>query len=281
MTKAAVLMITHNRPEAVRRSLPRLLQTCPPDCSVWIWHNGSEKETLEVVTRLADHPRVERFHHSEQNVKLRPPTNWLWGESSAQYLSKVDDDCLVTPGWIQTLRRAHEDYAGFGVLGSWRHYPDEFVAELAFRKIKSFPGGHQVMQNHWVQGSGYLLKSRDVHEMGVLKHDQSFTDWCVQLARRGRVNGFYYPFIFEDHMDDPRSANTLLHTDEDLLRNPPLSAQRNSVGSLAEWEQRNRGAALLLQRASLDMRHYSGWRPVARRARLRLEGVVSGRRRAW
>jgi glycosyltransferase involved in cell wall biosynthesis len=281
MPTTNVLMITYNRAEAVRRSLPRLLETCPDDCSVWLWHNGTDEETLSVVQQYSADPRVERFHHSPENQKLRAPTNWLWTESSATYVSKVDDDCLVSPGWLQTLRIAHEDYAGFGVIGSWRHYPDEFVPDLANRKIRTFPGGHRVMQNHWVQGSGYLMKRQDVETIGVLEPNQSFTGWCIQLARRGRTNGFYYPFIFEDHMDDPRSENTLLRTDADLLNNLPLTARRNSVRSLAEWEQRNRQAARLLQGASLDMRHYTGWRPIARRARRRVAGMVTGRKRAW
>lgn len=276
-----VLMITYNRPEAVRRSLPRLLETCTDDTRVWLWHNGNHQETLDLVRGFAGRPQVARFHHSPVNEKLRAPTNWLWHNSDAQYVSKVDDDCLVSPGWLETLRLAHESWDGFGVIGSWRHYPDEFLPDVGGRKLFTAPGGHQVMRNHWVQGSGYLARRSDVEAIGGLGPQDSFTDWCLRLAKAGKVNGFYHPFIFEDHMDDPRSANTLLRTDEDLLDNLPLTAQRNDVRSLAEWAARNRRAARLLQEAPLDLKHYYGWRPKARRLRGRARGLVTGRKQLW
>ena len=102
-----VLMITHNRPTAVSRSLPRLLETCDESTRVWLWQNGDHEETLELVSTFAKDPRVAAFHHSRENQKLRPPTNWRWSQSQATYVSKVDDDCLVTPGWIYIIVTAN------------------------------------------------------------------------------------------------------------------------------------------------------------------------------
>ncbi|NHC14419.1 glycosyltransferase family 2 protein [Motilibacter deserti] len=274
-----ILMITYNSADYVSLSLPRLLASCDEHARVWLWHNGDDEATLEAVRAHAGDPRVHRFHHSRENVRLRTPTNWLWAEGDADFVSKVDDDCLVQPDWLELLRRPYADFAGFGVLGSWRFPDEDFVPELAGRKIAEFPGGHRVLRNHWVQGSGYLLPRRLVAEQGPLREGQSFTQYCLALARRGAVNGWSYPFVREDHMDDPRSAHTLFRTDADFARRRPLSAQALGVTRLADWEEQMRDSARTAQTASLDLREYSPWRARRRALARRVRRSLGGRAR--
>src|SRR5699024_10195250 len=123
----------------------------------------------------------------------------------------------------------------FGVIGSWRHWPDELRPELASRKIQTFAGGHQLMRNLWVQGSGYLMPRALVERHGLLGARDTFTDYCIRAARAGAINGYYYPFVREDHMDDPRSEHTLIRSDADLIERMPLSARVNGVSTVGEW----------------------------------------------
>lgn len=270
-----VLMISHRRPEYVELSLPRLLDTADELTRVWLWHNGDDERTLEVVRRFADHPRVHRLHHSVENVGLTEPTNWLWSHAEGEFVSKVDDDCLVSAGWIQTLRAAHRDFAGFGAIGSWRFLDDDFVPEHAHKKVATY-GGHQILRNLWVQGSGYLLRSEAVAEQGPLRAGQSFTKYCIELARRGRINGWYYPFLPEEHMDDPRSPNTIYTSDEAFMARRPLSAVVTGVKTVAEWEAQMRRSAVVVQSASLDPRDYSGLRLRRRVAARKIRKMLTG-----
>lgn len=274
MTKIDVLMITYNRASYVRKSLPHLLDTCTEEMRVWLWHNGTHEETLEVARSYASHPKVARFHHSPDNLHLRAPTNWLWKESEADLLSKVDDDCLPAHSWAHQLAQAHADVKDFGVIGSWRFYDEDFLPDVAHRKIRSFQSDHQVMENFWVQGSGYLMKRECVMQQGLLAPGQSFTGYCVELALRGWVNGWYFPFIPEDHMDDPRSSNSDLKTDKDLVEHLPLSAEQSGVRSLHDWQCQMRRSALRAQTASIDPSDYRGMRRTLRNFRAHL-------RRRW
>lgn len=260
MASVDILMITYDRPQYVRLSLQRLLDTCDDEMRVWIWHNGQDQATLHTAKSFLNHPRVAEFHHSGENQKLTAPTNWLWENSRATFVSKVDDDCLVIPGWADVFRRAHRDHPGFGVIGSWRFLDEDFDYRLAKRKIRAFPGGHRLLENLWVQGSGYLMKRRCVEEQGLLRQGQSFTDYCVQLGLRGYTNGWYYPFVREEHMDDPRSPWTGLNSDEDLQRRLPLSAQQSGIRTLSQWEGQLHRSARYLQAVSADPRNYRGWR---------------------
>lgn len=274
-----ILMITYNSADYVNLSLPRLLESCDESARVWLWHNGDDEETLAAVEAHRGDPRVHKFHHSRENKKLREPTNWLWAGSDADFVSKVDDDCLVQPDWLSRLREVHSVHDGFGALGSWRFLDEDFRPDLAERKVKTYGGGQQVLRNHWVQGSGYLLPRRLVEVEGPIQEGRSWVDYCLRLARRGAEHGWVYPFVREDHMDDPRSPNTIFRTDEDFRRRRPLSAQAHGVDRLDQWTEQMRQSALVVQEASLDLRAYSGWRARRRTLLRRAEKVVRGRSR--
>jgi len=263
---ADILMITYNRPEYTRLSLARLLDTCDESARVWIWQNGSDSETMKVVDEFRSHPRVHRYHHSEENKKLRDPTNWLLSESDGDYVSKVDDDCLVPENWLEVLRKAHEDEPMFGAIGCWRFMPDDFRPELAERKIKEFRGGHKLLAHPWVEGSGFLMKRACVQKVGQIRPKESgVTGYLTRVAQAGWINGWYYPFLWQEHMDDPRAPHTLIRTDDDLKRYLPLSAQNFGAHSVEAWDAQLRRSAERLQRLPSNPRYYGKWRAALRR----------------
>lgn len=278
--RADIVMITYRSAGYVHLSLPRLLDTLGPDDRVWLWHNGDDEATLEAIRPYREDSRVARFHHSRENVRLREPTNWLWSNSEARFVSKVDDDCLVAPGWLDTFAAAHDDNPEFGVIGSWRHPAEDYRPELAERKIQQYAGGHSLMRNLWVQGSGYLMRRALVTANGLLGPEESFTGYCIRLARTGAVNGFYHPFVPEDHMDDPRSPHTLIHDTHDLLDRMPLSAKANGVTTVEQWTAQLQQSALVLQAASLDPRAHEGWRLKAKSLERRIR-MAAGRPAKW
>lgn len=278
--RSDILMITYKSADYVGLSLPRLLDTCGESDRVWLWHNGDDEATLDYLHTVINDPRIERFHHSRENVKLREPTRWLWANSRAEFVSKVDDDCLVSRCWIDIFSSAHRANPTFGVVGSWRHPEEDFRPDLARRKIQEFAGGHSLMRNLWVQGSGYLLKHSWIERVGTLRDTESFTGFCIRIARAGAVNGYYFPFVHEEHMDDPRSPYTLIETDEDLLERMPLSARANGVTTKNAWIAQLQRSAELLQSAPFDPRRYAPWRVRARRAGMRV-ARLRGKKAQW
>ncbi|MHC4428705.1 MAG: glycosyltransferase, partial [Planctomycetota bacterium] len=170
-----ILMITHRRARYTEQSLDALLTGCDETMRVWIWHNGNDAATLRVVQQRLGHPRIHEFHHSPKNRRLDEPTRWLWRNACGDYLSKIDDDCLLSPGWAATLRQAHEAVPELGVVGCWRFQDEDFVPRLARRKIVDLPGAHRLLRNCWVEGSGYLMKRACVRRLGTLRPGWSFT----------------------------------------------------------------------------------------------------------
>ncbi len=261
--------------EVILRNLHRI----PPDVElrVWVWHNGDHQDTLSVVKGFLGHPRLHRFNHSHENKKLNEPTNWLWQNAEGAFFSKVDDDCLVPHGWADVLRQAHHDNAAFGVIGCWHFPAEDFVPELASKKICEFNGGHSLMRNCWLGGSGYLMKRQCVDELGALRASENFTRYCIRLAKEGWIHGWYYPFLYQEHLDDPRSEHSLITTDGDIQKSAPLSAVNNGVTTVADWQAQLQRSAKLLQRAPFDPKYYSGWRRQLKRV-LAFPGRLSAAR---
>jgi len=274
-----VLMITHNRPEYARVSLSKLLESSREKARVWVWHNGEDAETLDVVRGYAS--QLHRFHHSKQNVALTEPTNWLFKNAGGDFLAKVDDDCVVPLDWIPKLSRAHRDVPELGVVACWHFQPEDFVPECANRKIKAFAGGHRLLVNTWVGGSGYLMKRACVDRLGTLKRGQSFTSYCIEISKAGWTNGWIYPFLYQDHMDDPRSPRTGIKSDEDLADCLPLSAKRNGVTTVEEWTAQLRRSARHVQETPIDKQHWSTRRRMLRRIRKKLRRLATGSQRRW
>lgn len=271
-----VLMVTFNRPEYTRLSLRRLLDSGDDDMRVWVWHNGNDAETLSVVESMRSDPRFFKFHHSPENQLIRTPINWLFENARGDLLSLVNDDCVVSDGWVGTLRAAHQDIPKLGVVACWHFQEEDFDPSLAAKKIRTFPGNHRLMCNPWVQGSGIMLKRQCVERLGLMRErERGFTPYCIRLANAGWTNGWYLPLVPIDHMDDPRSPNTLLRTDADLAAHMPLSATFRETHTIAAWDKHLRRSARILQEAPMDPRIYVGLRKKIRRswARLRRQEV--------
>lgn len=264
-----ILFITYNRPHYVRLSLPRLLETCREQDRVWIWHNGNDAETLESARAHAEHPNVAEFRHSQENALLRIPTNRFWDKSDAPFLGKVDDDCLMPDGWIERLLEVHAAAASVnkrtGVLMAWPFQPDDYDESVARKKVRDF-GGEKIMVNPWTGGSGYIMPAELPNQMGPIPEGLNFTGYCIRAALKGYINGWPVPLLLMDHMDDPRSPNTGLKTDEDFQKFPGLTARRFGMASLDFLKQRQRIAALEIQRASPNPRDHVGLRGKVRRA---------------
>ncbi|MGA2863538.1 MAG: glycosyltransferase [Verrucomicrobiota bacterium] len=258
--KIRVLMITHNRTAYTELSLARLCETVGREARITVWDNASSEETRSVLKRFESHPAVERIIYNGANDKLRGPTNWFWQNArDAEFLSKVDDDGLMPDRWTEILEQAHRDIPEAGIMGTWRFPDEDFVERRAQKKIQKF-GAHQVLRNCWVEGSGYLMKRSVIDRIGLIREKESFTTYCIRAAAAGFVNGWYYPFLYQEHMDDPRAPHTGIKTEEDFRRLQPLTAQTFKVKSRAEWSAKTKELAWIAQVCSYDPRDYLGRR---------------------
>ena len=140
------------------------------------------------------------------------------------------------------------------------------MPRLAREKIQEF-GAHRIFRNCWIEGTGFLLKRSTVEDFGPMRPGTSFPTYCKQLAVAGWLHGWYYPFLHQEHMDDPRSSYRSLET----KRGRPYGGGRAIWRGSPEAHVRMiRANALHVQRSSLDPTRHVGWRRKVDGARARI-----------
>ncbi|MFT5051730.1 MAG: GT2 family glycosyltransferase [Chlamydiales bacterium] len=252
--------VSYNRIDFTRRALQSVLDDPSQSFSLTIWDNASSDGTQEYLRSISD-PRIKDIVLSDENVGQVDAVNTVWQRSDAELLGKLDNDCILTPGWTEPLRKAHEDIPELGVIACWHFFEDDFDEKRAAHKIQTF-GEHRILRHPWTCGTGLLTKNRIYKELGPIVGPGT-TGYWTKLARAGYVNGFYYPFIYQEHMDDPKSEHS-------LLRNEEAFARERGDGTLAEyWKVRDRILRNLLDEP-WQIEHYMGWRKAARAVGRRL-----------
>jgi glycosyltransferase involved in cell wall biosynthesis len=125
----SVVMATHDRPERLRRALAALrAQTIDADrYELVVVDDGSGAETvtvLEAERATSDGPalRVLRQAPSQGPAAAR---NLGWQAASAALIAFTDDDCEVTPAWLETLLEVSGAHPGAIVQGPTTANPAE------------------------------------------------------------------------------------------------------------------------------------------------------------
>lgn len=270
-----IAFITWNRLDYTKLALPRLLADPSEDFLVSVWDNGSEDGTQQYLKDEIDDPRVHQVTLSETNVGQVAALNSIWSQSSADLVGKVDNDCLITPGWTRTLAAAHADIPELGVVACW-HYPlEDFDLDRAAHKIQQ-RNGHRILRHPWTCGSGLLVKRSTYEALGPMP-GRSTTPYWITMAQQGYVNGFYYPLVPQEHMDDPGSKHTRL-TDEqsyEAAKKDTFNLNNHGQETLDDrWRWRARVLSNLLD-DPWEVAHYVGWRATLRRLGQRIRKEIA------
>jgi glycosyltransferase involved in cell wall biosynthesis len=262
--------VTWNRLEYTRLALSSLLADPDEEFRLSIWDNGSTDGTRDYLRSEVDDRRIHDITFSEENVGQIVAVNTIWSRSGAELLGKIDNDCLLTPGWTRTLAAAHRDIDRLGVVACWHYFADDFDYERAKWKIQEH-NGHRIFRHPWTCGTGLLIKRSTYREVGPMR-GTSTTEYWLEMAARGYINGFYYPLVFQEHMDDPKSRYTRLKDEESYqsAKSDTYNLNYHGQATLSDrWIWRQRVLDNLLD-DPWEASHYLGWRARARRLRSRV-----------
>ncbi len=263
-----LVFVAFNRLDYTRRALQSVLADPEESFRLTLWDNASTDGTREYLESVRD-PRIVDVVLCDTNRGQVEAINTVWARSKAELLGKLDNDCLVTPGWTRVLAAAHRDIPDLGVLACW-HFPEEdFEYERAKHKIETF-GRHRIFRHPWTCGTGFLIKNEVYGKMGRMP-GASTTKYWLQLAAAGLVNGFYFPLVLQEHMDDLKSRFSQLKDEASyqqartttMLKRPHLRTRED----LWRWRQ------MILDNLLDDPytpERYLGWRGRLRRLRNRV-----------
>jgi len=242
-----ILYFTCNRLPYTQITLPALLESSSNDFLVTIVDNGSTDGTTDYLRSL-DHTKIKTIIMHRQNRGLVSPTRRFWRTSRAVYVGKIDNDILVSLGWIEELRNALECIPLPGVIGYCHFRPEDFNAAKVRAKTETI-NGITFRRQPWI-GGNYLAKRtmfmthKGYHQSrrGFRKRILcGFNSYQQRLAKKGFLHGYLCDdsgaLRLWEHLDDPRSTYFLAESDH--LRQRNLTPEQ-----IIAWYQRDARALL-------------------------------------
>jgi Glycosyl transferase family 2 len=224
-----LLVITHDRSAYLERTLRTLLAD-PADFRLYFWDNASSDGAADLVAAIDD-PRVVEKHFSTENVMQEIPTRWFLEAAGSDVIGKVDDDTLVPEGWTERIAPALREEDRLGMIGCWTFMPEDFTRNeaVALGKVITV-GRHQVLRDIAIGGTGFLVRRETAARyLSGRSHGRAFPIDRIRMTRDGLISGWYYPLLFAEHMDDPRSEFCLMKTPEDMGETAALTARARGI----------------------------------------------------
>ena len=176
-----LVFITYNRLDYTKLALGSVLADPTEEFSLTIWDNASTDGTMEYLKNHVRDRRIADIVFSKDNIGQTATVNEVWGRSKADLVGKLDNDCLVTPGWTRTLTRAHEDIDNLGVIACWHFSQEDFDYQRAKHKIQQF-GKHQILRHPWTCGTGLLIKRETYKKFGPIQNNATTRYWLNLLS---------------------------------------------------------------------------------------------------
>ncbi|MCX5811622.1 MAG: glycosyltransferase [Proteobacteria bacterium] len=264
----SIVFVTYNRLEYTKKSIVSLLNK-DDDFLLYLWDNASTDGTQEYLKDISKDSRVKEVVFHKENVGPTYALNYFWHKCDTELVGKVDNDCLVEPGWIKIISKAHEDIPQLGAIACWHYRKDDFDESVASKKIQKF-GKHFIFRHPWVCGTGFLLKKSIFLEAGDLEAGSpriGMTDYFLKIAQRGYINGWYYPLILQEHMDDPFSPYSLTKNDDyfQKFHNITYSTRENKIKDIEDSKRISKEFLNTLLYGPFEAKHYTGWRAKLKR----------------
>jgi len=105
------------------------------------------------------------------------------------------------------------------------------------------------------------VKRKTFEEIGPIR-EKAMPKYWLKMAAAGYINGFYYPLIYQEHMDDPKSKYCRIKDKEsfDAAVNTTVGLQAGRYSDPMGRLQWREEIVRNLLYDPYDPRYYVGWR---------------------
>ena len=162
--KVAVIIPVFNQWSLTQGCLHSLREHTPcEDVQVIVVDNGSTDETAGACGIVGRELFGERFEHVrlEENVNFGPGCNLGAGRADADFLFFLNNDTLLTPGWLPPLLEAFQSRPSCGAVGPLLLYPDH--GRVQHIGVTFTPDNHVRHLYHYLPGTHpVVLKDRQL-----------------------------------------------------------------------------------------------------------------------
>jgi GT2 family glycosyltransferase len=200
------------------------VNTVDPPYEVIVVDDCSDPETMEML-RMVENIRVLR---NETNLGFIKSCNRGAGEAKGQYLVILNNDTIVTKGWLQALLKTYEFDSETGLVGCKLIYPDGQLQEAGgifwkdgsawnYGKLddQNKPAYNYIREVDYCSGACLMIPRQLFHDAGMF--DEGYApayyedaDLAFKVREMGR-KVYYQPGAVVVHFEGITSGTSVSH----------------------------------------------------------------------
>jgi len=195
-----ILMITWNRLDYSKQAIEAILNNSDLPFKLFIFDNNSTDGTINYLKSIKDN-RLE-IYYSNKNTGLVPPMNCFFNKfKSYRYVAKVDNDTIVSKGWLSKLKSVLDEFPLMAVEAN--HYlmlsyaintNDDYYKHLF---SVDFNDG-KLYFSDIVGGTGTLIRNALIDEIQEIPG--TLSGW-IQYQSNKQIPSAFYSGVWIDRLD--------------------------------------------------------------------------------
>lgn len=199
--KVSVVIVSYNNPNYISKCLQSIKNSLYPNLEIVVVDNGSNLKTLKILNDYVKRREIKLIEN-KKNLGFAEGNNIGIRASSGDYIVLLNNDTIVTPGWISRLI-FHTDKENVGLVGPVTNnigneakinieYNPEKLEELE-NKALEYTALHwgEVVKIRNIAAFCWMGKEelyKEVGEMDIRFGKGLFEDddYCIRVKRMGR-----------------------------------------------------------------------------------------------
>ena len=199
-------MVTFNRLEFTKRSIPALLEHTDFPYALTVVDNASTDGTREYLAALKQLGVIKNLVLLDENVGVAKASNVAWSqEPDAEFYLKLDNDIVIEkPGWLRKMAEVLEAVPKIGAV-AYSFEPRSYPAiEAAGQVIRPKPGGT-------LGGACVMIPKRTERALGCWCEDYGLYgeedfDYGIRILSKGWINAYMEDEDIGFHLPNGRAA---------------------------------------------------------------------------
>jgi GT2 family glycosyltransferase/acetyltransferase-like isoleucine patch superfamily enzyme/2-polyprenyl-3-methyl-5-hydroxy-6-metoxy-1,4-benzoquinol methylase/predicted Zn-dependent protease len=197
----SIIILTHNQLEHTKPCLESIEHYTPQQYELILVDNGSTDGTLNYLRKYANDRKNVRVIANKENLGFAAGNNQGLAVASGNYLLMLNNDTIVTEGWLSRMLSVFERYSEVGIVGpvSNNISGPQQVKEASYKNLEEMPHfakqwsaehAGQTIEFQRVVGFCLLARREVIDRIGGL--DEKFgsgnfedDDFCLRAAAAG------------------------------------------------------------------------------------------------
>ena len=182
-----IIIPVFNQKQYTQNSLVSIKKNTRPGCRIIIVDDKSnDPDSVKFLSDIED--KNIKIIRNGQNLGWVKSVNRGLAESSAEYVCVMNNDTLVTDGWLDEMIAVAEKEPDIGLVNPVWEKPDNISIEKFANGLRRHLGKY--IETDWVRGFCFLIKREVINRIGGL--DEAYSpgyyddcDYSVRALRAG------------------------------------------------------------------------------------------------